>query len=52
MVTSKKTAIITGSSRGIGAAIGRRFSSDGFNVVINYSSRLPILKSSSHQLLL
>ncbi len=38
MTTSdKKVAIITGSSRGIGAAIAARLASDGYAVVINYS---------------
>ena len=31
-----KTALITGSSRGIGEAIARKFSALGYNVVINY----------------
>jgi NAD(P)-dependent dehydrogenase (short-subunit alcohol dehydrogenase family) len=33
-----KTAVITGSSRGIGAAIARGFAEQGCNIVINYFS--------------
>ncbi|KPH08628.1 SDR family oxidoreductase [Rhizobium acidisoli] len=32
-----KVALITGASRGIGAAVAQRLSRDGFTVVINYS---------------
>ena len=32
-----KTALITGGSRGIGAAIARRFAGEGYRVIINYN---------------
>ncbi|CAO3436950.1 SDR family oxidoreductase [Azospirillum endophyticum] len=34
---TNRVAIVTGSSRGIGAAIARRLASDGFAVVVNYA---------------
>ena len=34
----KKTAIITGASRGIGRAVAKRPAQDGFAVVVNYLS--------------
>ena len=34
----EKVAIVTGSSRGIGAGIAKKLANDGYNVVINYVS--------------
>ena len=34
-----KTAIVTGSSRGIGAAIAQQLASEGANVIVNYANR-------------
>jgi 3-oxoacyl-[acyl-carrier protein] reductase len=35
---TKRVAIVTGASRGIGSAIAERLAGDGFAVVVNYSS--------------
>src|SRR5277367_4953761 len=37
----KKTAIVTGASRGIGRVVAKRLAQDGFAVVVNYLSNAP-----------
>ena len=34
MSTAKKTAIVTGGSRGIGFAVARQLASEGYNVAV------------------
>ncbi len=35
-MSTNKTAIVTGASRGIGSAIAKRLAKDGFSVIVNY----------------
>jgi len=39
MKLKDKVAIVTGSSRSIGAAVAKRFAQEGAKVVVNYRSR-------------
>lgn len=50
-MNTRKTALITGASRGIGAAIARLFAEKGYHLVLTCDKSMEALEKLSNQLM-